>query len=211
MDFIKQAAVDNNINPQIVDKAFQKFKKQKTLRNITTLNSISNSINKPTIYGKMPYYPKLSEQLQKCSKKHNINLGLQVTNTVKSYMPKIKQINSKYNRNGVYQLNCQDCSKYYIGQTSRTFEKRLKEHEAAIRLKHPDKSHFAKHILEDGHSANISLDNNLKILDYNSDYKIRNFKESFHIKCKKQDGNCVNIDDGPCNSKLIEFAINLLK
>ena len=159
----------------------------------------------------MPYYPKLSEQLQKCSRKYNISLGLQATNTIKNYMPKIKQANDKYNKNGVYQLTCQDCPTFYIGQTSRTFGKRLKEHEAAIRLKHPEKSHFSKHILDSGHTPNITLENNLKILDHNNDYKIRNFKESFYIKCKKQDGNCVNVDDGPCNSRLIEFAINLLK
>ena len=129
----------------------------------------------------MPYYPKLSEKLQKYSRKYNINLGLQATNMVKNYMPKVKHTSNKFNKNGVYQLTCQDCSKYYIGQTSRTFEKRLNEHEAAIRLKHPEKSHFSKHILESGHTKNISLENNLKILDYNSDYKIRIFKESFYL------------------------------
>jgi hypothetical protein len=43
---------------------------------------------------------------------------------------------------GVYRNPCK-CSKVYIGQTGRSMDTRLKEHQQHIRLEHPDKSAMA--------------------------------------------------------------------
>ena len=94
--------------------------------------------------------------------------------------------------------------------TSRTFKTRFNEHEAAIRLNHPEKSHFAKHVIDYNHCKQISL-NELNVLDCTTDYKIRNFKESYHIRSRKLKGNCVNVDEGPLsNSKLLDFTVNIM-
>ena len=55
-------------------------------------------------------------------------------------------------KSGIYKLKCPDCNAVYIGQTLRNFEVRYSEHYRAYRLQQPDKSHYAKHLLNEGHS-----------------------------------------------------------
>ena len=208
IQLIKTIAINNNINPCIVDKAIHKFQKMKFVRTNSKLLPIKKNSKQNVMFGKLPYYPVLSEKLQTNSKKFNINFGLKPTNTIKSFMPKIKQQESKFKKSGIYKLNCNDCNSFYIGQTSRSFEKRFKEHECSIRLNHPERSHFAQHILDSNHNKNIDF-SNMEILNYSTDYKLRNFMESYFIKEGMQNGQCVNAEEGPCRSNLIQFALNL--
>jgi predicted GIY-YIG superfamily endonuclease len=50
----------------------------------------------------------------------------------------------------VYSISC-ECGKVYIGQTGRSVDTRLKEHQRHIRLEHPDKSAMAEHNIDLGH------------------------------------------------------------
>ena len=45
---------------------------------------------------------------------------------------------------GIYKIPC-ECGKMYIGQTGRSIQLRIKEHERHIRLVQPDKSAVAEH------------------------------------------------------------------
>jgi hypothetical protein len=45
---------------------------------------------------------------------------------------------------GVYRIPY-ECGRVYIGQTGRSVDIRLKEHQRHIRLEHPDKSAVAEH------------------------------------------------------------------
>ena len=58
---------------------------------------------------------------------------------------------NKYNKSGVYQLTCQDCSKKYIGQTSRLFHVKFQEPFQDFKYKN-GKSNFA-HLIDKGHST----------------------------------------------------------
>jgi len=58
---------------------------------------------------------------------------------------------SKYDKNGVYQLTCTECKKKYTGQTGRPFHVRYKEHARDYTHK-GQKSNFAKHLLEEQHA-----------------------------------------------------------
>jgi hypothetical protein len=49
-----------------------------------------------------------------------------------------------------------ECSKVYVGQTSRTIETRCKEHMRYIHLGQPEKSTVAEHRFETGHNFNFS-------------------------------------------------------
>jgi hypothetical protein len=54
----------------------------------------------------------------------------------------------------VYSIPCANCDKYYVGESSRAFLRRISEHESDIRLKRP-KSRLAQHALELGHQPNF--------------------------------------------------------
>ena len=47
--------------------------------------------------------------------------------------------------NVVYQINCQDCSAAYIGETKRSFNQRSKEHQRAITNCDTEKNEIAFH------------------------------------------------------------------
>jgi hypothetical protein len=51
---------------------------------------------------------------------------------------------------GVYRIPC-ECASVYIGQTGRSVDIRLKEHQLHIRLEHPDMSAVAEHRIDQGH------------------------------------------------------------
>jgi GIY-YIG catalytic domain. len=45
---------------------------------------------------------------------------------------------------------------YYVGMTQRSLRTRLSEHKASARNNKPEKSNFAKHVLETGHNMNAA-------------------------------------------------------
>lgn len=65
-------------------------------------------------------------------------------------------------KSGVYRMCCDQCEAVYVGQTGRSFEVRYKEHVAAVRNDRPERSNFARHILDSGHG--LSDSHHLEIL-----------------------------------------------
>lgn len=59
-----------------------------------------------------------------------------------------KKGKGKKSKSGFYKLQRSDCNNVYTGQTGLSFVSRSKEHLSACKNKHPDKSRFAKHLLE---------------------------------------------------------------
>jgi hypothetical protein len=55
---------------------------------------------------------------------------------------------------GVYKILC-ECGRVYIGQTGRSVDIRLKEHQRQIRLEHPDKSALDEHSIDHGHRIQL--------------------------------------------------------
>ena len=63
---------------------------------------------------------------------------------------------------GVYTLKCNDCPKFYIGQTGRSLKTRYTEHIEALTLPFI-KSNFAEHIFNSHHTY-TNIETNLEIL-----------------------------------------------
>jgi hypothetical protein len=66
-------------------------------------------------------------------------------------LPPPPHSHNKYDRSGVYQLTCPDCSMKYIGQTGRPFSVRYKEHNIEYTHDNP-KSKFSEKLLQAHHS-----------------------------------------------------------
>jgi len=56
-------------------------------------------------------------------------------------------------KSGVYELKCDECSAVYIGETGRKLNIRFHEHIDDFKKKRSNKSAFASHLLESGHSV----------------------------------------------------------
>jgi hypothetical protein len=89
------------------------------------------------------------------------------------------QNQTDFNRCGVYQLECEDCNRKYVGQTGRSFHTRYKEHKGDFDNNN-HKSLFAKHLLEEGHSLQ-PMDSCMKVLEYQRKGQKLNTLEQYHI------------------------------
>lgn len=98
------------------------------------------------------YIGKVSDKICKILKSNGVNVAFKTNNTLQSMLFNGKDKVEKGKKSGVYKLACGDCNKVYVGQTGRSFNTRYKEHVACFRHNHPDKSNFAKHLLENDHN-----------------------------------------------------------
>ena len=87
----------------------------------------------------------------------------------------------------MYQLTCSDCPKTYIGQSGRSYSKRIKEHQASFVNGKTD-SHYANHIRESGHNFN----NNYKILHSENKSNKLNLLESLEVNKLKNTDHLLN-------------------
>jgi hypothetical protein len=105
---------------------------------------------------------------------------------------------------GVYRIPC-ECGRVYIGQTGRSVDIRLKEHQRHIRLKHPDKSAVAEHSIDQGHHIQF---HNSSILVTKIRYLDRIVKEAIEIELRPYN---INREGGFCLSKSWKPLIGSLK
>ena len=97
---------------------------------------------------------------------------------------------NKYERSGIYQLNCPTCDRKYIGQTGIPFHARFREHQHDYKYM-CRKSKFAQHLLEDGHTFG-PLENIMDVVQYARKGKMMDALERFHIYELTQRGTQIN-------------------
>ena len=135
-----------------------------------------------------------------------ININLVFNFKINSRSILIK--NSPKNKNNViYKIPCKDCSKYYIGQTSKSLETRLSQHKNNIRNGSTNSALFL-HLSENSHR--IDWQQSKEIMYCNSSIK-RNIVESAIIKLSWSSN--YNVNDGLYNfdSIMINYLKNELK
>lgn len=154
---IYQIAVTNGYDEKMVDNLIIK-KQRKVVRSLLYAHP-PDKINK--YVSSLTYIGPLSYKISNILRKHGVHVAFRTNQTVRRLCNgKDRLENSK--KSGVYSLVCDECNGIYIGQTGRNFNTRYKEHVAAYRNGYPEKSHFAKHLIDSGHS--LRDNNNYNIL-----------------------------------------------
>lgn len=110
--------------------------------------------DKPQKYlGSLTYLGAISDKVSKILFRNEIRVAYKTNNSLRQICNgKDKLENNK--KAGIYKLICDECNAVYIGQTGRNFQTRYKEHMAAYTNNCPERSHFAKHLIESSHSLN---------------------------------------------------------
>jgi predicted GIY-YIG superfamily endonuclease len=116
--------------------------------------------------------------ITKLFKNTEIGISYRMRNNIK-HLLRIKENKGKCYQSGVYQLQCADCPKKYIGQTGRKFETRFKEHIRDIR-NNGQNSRFAQHILDTGHEYE-TIEKTMKILHIEKKGQMLDTHERFCI------------------------------
>ena len=81
-------------------------------------------------------------------------------------------------KTGIYKISCNDCDKFYIGQTGRAFQTRFKEH--LPKAKNNLKSNYAAHLVNENHSY-TDFETNMIPLHYCNKGNVMNALEEFEI------------------------------
>ena len=123
----------------------------------------------------IPYTQGLCESIKKICGRYGIQTHFKGGRTIKNLLVSPKDKDPMVNQSGaIYWYQCGDlgCDDEYIGETSRTFGERYKEH-----LKPPSAIH--DHSNQTGHTTN---QNNFQIIDREGHNLARNIKESIYIR-----------------------------
>jgi hypothetical protein len=150
LNTIKQIATNNGYEEKLIDRLYsrkQTFIAQK---------AIYHTKNKEAIqWRRIPFLGEISLKIKKFLSKANINAAFYNRFTLNNILNNTKDKIDTLQQSGVYKLNCTDCGAIYIGQTGRTFEKRIKEHRACF-TNNKNHSQFAKHLLENNHTSDFT-------------------------------------------------------
>ena len=123
----------------------------------------------------IPYTQGLCESIKKICGRYGIQSHFKGDSTIKNLLVSPKDKDPMFNQSGaIYWYQCGDlsCDDEYIGETSRTFGERHKEH-----LKDPSPIHHHSNLT--GHPTN---QNNFQIIGREGHNLARNIKESIFIR-----------------------------
>ena len=127
----------------------------------------------PPLVG-LPYVKGLSEELQRIFKKYGVNVFFKPANTVRQLLvkPKDKTETSEKCR-VVYNIPCNSCDDFYVGETDRKMGKKFQEHS-----KSDKESALLEQIKQTSHS--ISLED-VTILANEPHFHARKIREALKI------------------------------
>ena len=140
----------------------------------TNANSANHGVQSKG-YIVIPYTQGLCESIKKICGRYGIQTHFKGGRTIKNLLVSPKDKDPMVNQSGaIYRYHCGNlgCDDEYIGETSRTFGERYKEH-----LKPPSAIH--QHSIQTGHTTN---QNNFQIIGREGQNLARNIKESIYIR-----------------------------
>jgi hypothetical protein len=135
--FLKDVFKENGYNDQQVHRALNRRP------------FLPQPDNKPHSVVSLPFVGTVFSRISRVLARHNIiSVGLPHMKLSRLLRPLKDHLGLR--TPGVYRIPC-ECGRVYIGQTGRSVDIGLKEHQRHIRLEHPDKSAVAEHSIDQGH------------------------------------------------------------
>ena len=134
----------------------------------------------------LPYVPGLSERIERVCLPLGVKTVCRSRGTLRSALVRVKQPREDRKKKGViYEVPCKDCECVYIGETSRTLEKRLSEHKNGVK-KHDTKNGIAVHSWTNQHQVNWEA---AKTREVEGNYWRRRVLEALHIHREQHTSN----------------------
>lgn len=191
IQILQYIAQKNDFDPNMVIKMYERYT-QPQKQNINAKITLKREElgTRKLKYVPVPYIGKISTKINRLFKKTNIALAFRTVNNIKN---KLRSGNEKippYLNPGIYKISCNNCTKFYIGQTGRNFTIRYKEH---TRDSDSNLSTFYTHLREQNHKA-AQIEDAIKILHQLPKGAVMNILEELeiYINTNKQPNDILN-------------------
>ena len=156
-----------------INRVKMKMKKPAQKKKNTFKNNNQTTYQKP--YMVVPYYKGLSESVKRTCNKHGVQVYFRGGVTIKNLLMAPKDQDPMMKKSGViYRYKCDrvECDEEYIGESSRTFGERFKEHQKAP-------SPVFDHYNISCHMVSVD---NFSIVGREDQNLMRNIKEALYIR-----------------------------
>lgn len=130
----------------------------------------------------LPYAQGVSEKLCRVYKKHQVNVAFKPAQTLRQLLVRPKDKTPQDQCCGaIYQINCDDCAGFYVGETARQLKTRIDEHKKSL-----SKDSFSSAIAEHAITQHHNIDwGSTRVVDREQDFFARKVREAIHIRMKQ--------------------------
>jgi len=142
-------------------------------------------------WAQFTYIGKETRQVTKLFKNTKVKVAYMTKNKLEKLLkPQNTRQPNKYEKNGVYQLECLTCHKIYTGQTGHPFHIRFREHNNDFKYAN-NRSTFAQQIINEGYSFG-PMNDVMNIIHFVRKGKILDTLEKIYIYREIKNENQIN-------------------
>jgi hypothetical protein len=183
VDTVKQIIHNNKYDSTVLERALNKKEKEKD-------KGKQGKESCKQKWAKFTYVGNETRLVTKLLKNTAVKVTYTTNNLGKILNMHKNQKQNKYDKNGVYQLTCPTWSKRYVGQTSRPFHVRYREHYQDYKYGN-NKSKFVQHATDEGHAFG-PINEVMDVIQFAKKGRLLDTLERFYIYNETAKGNQIN-------------------